>query len=210
MPEAVRCVEYPPKHCTRYRPTKIGVIRALSPFPSRAYNLLMAKVQQTHEEKIKHNRLVVQSYRSRADAKRTLSDKIADNLTSRFGTVAFLIINAVWFSVWIVLNTNIIPGVEPFDPFTFGLLTMTVSLEAIFLAVVVLISQNRAAKIAELREEIDLQVTSISENEVSKVIEMLRLLLEKNGVRLDDPEIEEMVRPVRSEDIERILEKQLQ
>lgn len=170
----------------------------------------MAKVQQTHEEKIKHNRLVVQSYRSRADAKRTLSDKIADNLTSRFGTVAFLIINAVWFSVWIVLNTNIIPGVEPFDPFTFGLLTMTVSLEAIFLAVVVLISQNRAAKIAELREEIDLQVTSISENEVSKVIEMLRLLLEKNGVRLDDPEIEEMVRPVRSEDIERILEKQLQ
>lgn len=172
--------------------------------------MLMAKVQQTHEEKIKHNRLVVQSYRSRADAKRTLSDKIADNLTSRFGTVAFLIINAVWFSVWIVLNTNIIPGVEPFDPFTFGLLTMTVSLEAIFLAVVVLISQNRAAKIAELREEIDLQVTSISENEVSKVIEMLRLLLEKNGVRLDDPEIEEMVRPVRSEDIERILEKQLQ
>lgn len=86
---------------------------------------------------------------------------------------------------------------------------MIVSLEAIGLAIIVLISQNRAAKIAELREEIDLQVNSISESEVSKVIELMGILLKKNGVKLDDPEIEDMVRPIRSSDIERILEKQL-
>ncbi len=170
----------------------------------------MAKIQQTHEEKLKHHRLVVQSYRAKADAKRTFTDRVADKLTFRFGSVAFLVLNAIWFGIWIILNTNIIPGLEPFDPFPFGLLTMIVSLEAIFLAIIVLISQNRAAKIAELREEIDLQVNSIAETEVSKVIELLKILLKKNGVRLDDPELEDMIRPIRSEDIERMLEKQLQ
>lgn len=164
----------------------------------------------TPEDKIKHRRLVIQSYRAKADAKRSLTDKFADKLTIKFGSVLFLGINATWFFVWVVLNTNIIPGVEPFDPFPFGLLTMIVSLEAIFLAIIVLISQNRAAKIAELREEIDLQVNSIAESEVSKLIELMGILLKKSGVKLDDPELQDMVRPIRSADIERILEKQLE
>lgn len=164
---------------------------------------------QTPEDKARHHRLVVQSYRAKADAKRTLTDKFADSLTLRFGSVLFLALNAIWFTTWIVLNTNIIPGLKPFDPFPFGLLTMIVSLEAIFLAIIVLISQNRAAKIAELREEIDLQVNSIAESEVSKIIELLGILLKKNGVKVDDPEIEDMIRPIRSKDIEKILEKQL-
>lgn len=168
----------------------------------------MAKI--TPEEKIKHHRLVVQSYRAKANAKRTWSDKFADKLTFRFGSVVFLGLNAAWFLTWIVLNTNIIPGVEPFDPFPFGLLTMIVSLEAIFLAIIVLISQNRDAKVAELREEIDLQVNSIAETEVSKVIEMLAILLAKQGVKLDDPDVADMTRPICNQDIERILEKQLQ
>lgn len=168
----------------------------------------MSKI--TPEEKIKHHRLVVQSYRAKADAKRTWSDKFADKLTLRFGSVLFLALNAVWFIVWITINTNLIPGVEPFDPFPFGLLTMIVSLEAIFLAIIVLISQNRDAKVAELREEIDLQVNSIAETEVTKIIEMLALLLKKEGIKIDDPDIEDMTRPIRNQDIERILEKQLQ
>lgn len=170
----------------------------------------MAKHGLTTEEKLKHHRLVIQSLRAKADAKRSLSDKIADRLTRRFGTVLFLSLNAIWFTIWVILNTNLIPGVEPFDPFPFGLLTMIVSLEAIFLAIIVLISQNREAKIAELREEIDLQMTSIAESEVSKVIEMLGLLLKKNGVKLDDPEIEDMVRPIKTEEVEKILEKELE
>lgn len=169
----------------------------------------MSITHEIPESKVKHHRLVVQSYKSKADAKRSLADKFADNLTVKFGSVAFLTLNATWFFVWISLNTGIVPGFTPFDPFPFGLLTMIVSLEAIFLAIIVLISQNRAAKIAELREEIDLQVNSIAESEITKIIEMQRLLLEKAGVKLDDPEVEEMLRPIRSSDIEKMLEKQL-
>lgn len=166
-------------------------------------------VEDIHEEKIKHHRLVVQSYKAKADAKRTLSDKFADNLTLEFGSVIFLSLNTLWFIVWIVINTGLIPGVEPFDPFPFGLLTMIVSLEAIFLSIIVLISQNRAAKIAELREEIDLQINSIAETEITKTITLLELLLEKNGIKLDDPDVADMTQPLRSADIERALEKQL-
>ncbi|NCO10701.1 DUF1003 domain-containing protein [Candidatus Saccharibacteria bacterium] len=166
-------------------------------------------VEEIHAEKARHHRLVVQSYRAKADAKRTLSDKFADKLTSRFGSVIFLSLNAIWFIVWVVFNTGLVPGIEPFDPFPFGLLTMIVSLEAIFLAIIVLISQNRAAKVAELREEIDLQINSIAETEISKAIVLLELLLDKSGIQIDDPDIADMVRPIRSADIERALEKQL-
>lgn len=162
-----------------------------------------------NEIKAKHHRLVVQSYRAKADAKRTLSDKFADKLTAKFGSVLFLCVNALWFFIWIAINTNLVPGVQPFDHFPFGLLTMIVSLEAIFLAIIVLISQNRAAKIAELREEIDLQINSIAESEVTKVIVLVGLLLKKSGIKIDDPELVDMVRPIRSQDIERILENQL-
>lgn len=169
----------------------------------------MYTTEKRHEIQTKHRRLVVQSFKAKADERRSLSDKFADKLTAKFGTVIFLGLNALWFAIWIVVNTGLIPGVEPFDPFPFGLLTMIVSLEAIFLAIIVLISQNRAAKIAELREEVDLQINSIAETEVSKTIMMLGLLLEKNGIKIDDPEIAEMVRPIRSSDIQRMLEKQL-
>jgi len=169
----------------------------------------MHTTEEIQDIKTKHRRLVIQSFRAKADAKRTLSDKFADKLTSKFGTVLFLGLNALWFFVWIVINTGLVPGVEPFDPFPFGLLTMIVSLEAIFLAIIVLISQNRAAKVAELREEVDLQINSIAETEISKTIMMLGLLLDKNGITIEDPEIADMVRPIRSADIQRMLEKQL-
>ena len=169
----------------------------------------MHTTEQTTEISEKHHRLVIHSFKQKADAKRTLADKFADRLTARFGTVAFLTLNAMWFFVWIVINNNLVPGIPAFDPFPFGLLTMIVSLEAIFLAIIVLISQNRQAKIAEMREEIDLQINSIAESEVTKLVTMMRLLLEKNGIKVDDPDIADMVRPIRSADIERMLEKQL-
>ncbi|MEO6109830.1 MAG: DUF1003 domain-containing protein [Candidatus Saccharimonadales bacterium] len=169
----------------------------------------MHTIQETHEINTKHHKLVIQSYRAKSDAKRTLSDKFADKLTAKFGTVFFLALNALWFFVWIPINMNLIPGIKPFDPFPFGLLTMIVSLEAIFLAIIVLISQNRAAKVAELREEIDLQINSIAESEITKILVLMGMLLDKNGIELDDPDIAEMVRPIKSKDIEKILELQL-
>lgn len=155
-------------------------------------------------------RRVIKSLKAQADARRTPAERFADWLTDFFGTVGFLVLNAVWFVIWIILNMGWVPGIQPFDPFPFGLLTMVVSLEAIFLAIIVLISQNRAAKIADLREEIDLQINTMAEEEVTKMIQLQLKLLEKNGVILEeDYDLERMLRPLHSADIAHSLENQL-
>ena len=82
----------------------------------------------------------------------------------------FLLINAVWFVVWIAVNTLPL-GVPQFDPYPFGLLTMIVSLEAIFLSCFVLISQNRQAEKDRVRSNIEYEVNIKAELEVAHLHE---------------------------------------
>lgn len=161
-----------------------------------------------HQEAVQQRRKAIKSFKAKADAKRSPSDKFADLLTAKFGTVVFLALNIVWFVVWIVINTGM-TSIEPFDPFPFGLLTMIVSLEAIMLAIIVLISQNREARVSELREEIELQMSTISEGEVTKLIGLMAILLEKQGVKIDDPEVKKMLKPIDSAEMIRQLEAEL-
>ncbi len=132
-----------------------------------------------------------QVFSSAIRRQRTASEKLADAFTHSFGTVGFLSLNAVLFLFWFLANGDMIPGVPVFDPYPFGMLTTMVSLEAIFLSIIVLMSQSRAAKVADLREEIDLQVNIEVEQEVTQILRMLSgierklSVKEKNGVALD-------------------------
>jgi uncharacterized membrane protein len=152
---------------------------------------------------------MLRSFEAKALANRRFSDKVADALTRGFGGMIFLIINVYWFAIWIVLNINLIPGIEPFDPFPFGLLTMIVSLEAIVLSIIVLISQNRAAHIDTLRSELQLQVNLIAEEEITKSLEILADIRKKVGIKKDDPELERMLERINTSYIERSLQKQI-
>lgn len=164
----------------------------------------------SHQETVQRRRKAIKSFKAKADAKRTPTEKFADMLTAKFGTVTFLVLNIIWFAVWISINTGHFFGVTQFDPFPFGLLTMIVSLEAIVLAIIVLISQNREARVSELREEIELQLNTISEGEVTKLISLMAILLEKQGVKIDDdPELKKMLKPVDSAELVRQLEVEL-
>ncbi|MDP2642961.1 MAG: DUF1003 domain-containing protein [Candidatus Peregrinibacteria bacterium] len=146
----------------------------------------MISTRELHQKLASVQRDKIDSFKAKMDARRSLSDKIADALTDSFGTVLFLSINALWFGVWIVINTGLIPGIAVFDPFPFGLLTMIVSLEAIFLAVIVLISQNRSARIDDLREEIDLQINVRTEAEVTKILIILDRIHDHLGLPSED------------------------
>src|SRR3989338_5791916 len=155
-------------------------------------------------------RRIFRSIKAKADAKRTATERIADWMTSRFGSITFLSLNILMFILWVLINTNQIQGIPPFDPFPFSLLTTIVSLEAIILAIFVLISQNRTAKVDDLREETHLQLNLISEREITKLIKMTALLLEKHGIDLsEDPELKKMIRPVSEEEIQKKLEKEI-
>jgi uncharacterized membrane protein len=167
-------------------------------------------VPKNLQERLHYSRRIIRSLKAKADARRSRAEKIADWLTENFGSMPFLVINFLWFSIWIVINVGLIPGIKPFDPFPFGLLTTIVSLEAIGLAIIVLISQNRAAKIADLREEVDLQVDIITEEEITKLIQMVKLLLEKQGIDLsDDEDLPAMLKPTNVRKIETALEQQV-
>jgi CRP/FNR family cyclic AMP-dependent transcriptional regulator len=103
----------------------------------------------------------------------SLGERLSDLLTAVAGDIRFVYFSFIWFFLWIVLNTNIIPGVTPFDPFPFGLLTMVVSLEAIFLSLFVLISQNRQASREKVRNDIEYDVNLKAEIEVREIMQQI-------------------------------------
>src|SRR5438093_5887104 len=112
-----------------------------APLPLEGYNnpLLVDVVEENVHKIIK--------IRQESESNKVLQDHIADWLTRFSGTMTFAYIHAVWFIAWVLINVGWTP-LPKFDPFPFGLLTLIVSLEAIFLSTFVLISQNRQAVIA--------------------------------------------------------------
>lgn len=148
--------------------------------------------------------------KAKADAERTFTERVADLITALSGSFTFLALNAAFFALWILINTGILPIVKQFDPFPFSLLTTIVSLEAIILAIIVLVSQNRAGKIDDLREEVHLQINLIAEKEITKLIQLQVKLLEKNGVDISqDTELQHMLKPVMAEQLETKLKKEI-
>ena len=149
----------------------------------------LGHLSKTVHEKLLHERRErIKSFKAKMDAERTFPDKIADFMTASFGTVMFFSFNALCFGIWTLINTGYIPFIPVFDPFPYGLLTMIVSLEAIFLSVIVLISQNRAAHVAELREEIDLQINVKAEQEITKLLIILDRVHDHLGLPPEDDE----------------------
>ena len=141
--------------------------------------------------------------RLRLDAarERGLQDRIADVITSFSGRMSFVYVHIIWFSAWILLNTGRF-GVPPFDPFPYGLLTMVVSLEAIFLATFVLISQNRLSREAEHRADLDMHIGLLTEHELTRVLQMLDAIQDKLGIEGDeDNELADLEMETRPEDV---------
>ena len=90
-------------------------------------------------------------------------NRIADGATAFSGSLLFVYLHAAWFVVWLLVNLGAFGSALIFDPFPFGLLTLIVSLEAIFLSTFVLISQNRQAARADIRSELDYETNVRSE-----------------------------------------------
>lgn len=135
--------------------------------------------------------------------------QISDDLTSLCGSSFFLVFHIVFFTAWIVVNTGLVPQIPPFDRFPFGLLTMVVSLEAIFLAIFILVSQNRSSYIGTIRDEVHLRVNLIAEEEITKVLEVLAEMRKKMGIKEEDPQLKEMVERIDTNYIERSVLEQM-
>jgi len=130
---------------------------------------------------IERNIRTIIQLRLKAARERSSQDRAGDAITSFSGSMAFVYLHVAWFSIWVLLNTGRF-GVHPFDPFPYGLLTMVVSLEAIFLSTFVLITQNRLGDEVEHRADLDLHIGLLAEHELTRVLQMLDAIQEKLGV----------------------------
>lgn len=106
--------------------------------------------------------------------RRSWTERLSDRITMVASSGTSMVLHVIWFAGWILINNNLMPGIKAFDPFPFELLTMTVSLEAIFLALFVLASQNRLGKQADLRANLDLQIDLLVEREMTAVLQLLK------------------------------------
>jgi len=153
--------------------------------PDAALDLLATMGQRIRstDEILRHR--VARNINEEMEMKSTLFGKVSDLISEFSGSLPFLIINTVWFVTWIVWN--LIPGIHHFDPYPFGFLTMTVSLEAIFLSIFVLISQNRQAAKDRLRADAEYEVNLKAELEVSHLHEKVDFLTEEVLARMQRP-----------------------
>jgi CRP/FNR family transcriptional regulator, cyclic AMP receptor protein len=134
----------------------LSILAAMSSMTRKADELLRTRVSRNVNEEMEEHTTALQ--------------RVADWIAWFSGSMPFLIINAVWFVVWILINT-VHFGIRQFDPYPFGLLTMMVSLEAIFLSCFVLVSQNRQAEKDRVRADVEYEVNVKAELEVAHLHE---------------------------------------
>jgi uncharacterized membrane protein len=139
--------------------------------------------------------------RRQFERRRSRQDRIVDAITAFTGSIWFIYLHLLFFGGWILINLGVLPGLKPFDPFPFVMLAMIASVEAIFLSTFVLITQNRMAQVAERRAELDLQISLLSEHEVTRLLSMVDAIGEHLGVHFEQEGLEELKRDVAPEKV---------
>ena len=139
---------------------------------------------------------------------RSWADRIAEFVARFCGSMTFVWIHVALFAGWITWNA--LPGTTHFDPYPFTFLTLCVSLEAIFLSSFILISQNYEMRISERRNQLDLQINLLSEQENTKILQLLDLFARKVGATDgEDPEVRVLEQATRPETLARQIEDAL-
>lgn len=142
--------------------------------------------------------------RSEENARASIQQKVADTITSFAGSMQFVYLHLLVFGLWIAANVRWLPGISPWDE-SFVVLAMIASVEAIFLSTFVLISQNRMAAEADKRAELDLQISLLTEHEITKVVALLNEMATKLNIAPEENgELQEAASDIAPE---RVLDK---
>lgn len=152
--------------------------------PEAALHMLAALTGLTRKADELLRTRVSRNVNDEVEVHSTALEKIADGIAWFSGSMPFLMINGGWFIIWIIINTLPV-GIPSFDPYPFGLLTMIVSLEAIFLSCFVLISQNRQAEKDRVRSDIEYEVNIKAELEIAHLHEKTDRLYENMMSRFE-------------------------
>jgi uncharacterized membrane protein len=169
--------------------------RRLQPAPGAGDALGAGSVEEVTRQNVER----VLALEAAEHEKATTADRIAKTITGFCGSITFVLINALTIGTWIGLNVAL-PEARRFDPFPFSLLTLAMSIEAIFLATFILINQNRAARVSEKRSHLGLQLNLLTEQENTKMLAMLEQIGFAVGAEIDkDPDVRALAQDTQPE-----------
>ena len=126
---------------------------------------------------------------------RSFGDRLSDIVSGLAGSIGFIIAHIGILAAWILINLGMIPGLPVFDRFPFGLLSLVVGIEAIFLSTFVLMSQNRQNHQADHWAHLDLQIGLLAEQETAKILHLVTSICRELGLekQIQDGELGEMI-----------------
>ena len=158
-------------------------------------------------EVVHRNIRALTEVRRAEDQRRSLSDRLADAVTGFAGTMWCVYVHVAIFGAWAAINAGWVPGVKRFDP-TFVILATVASVEALFLTIFILTSQNRMQRMADRRADLDLQISLLTEHELTRVAQLLDGVARRLGAPLPpEEEMRQVKQDIRPEAVVRELEK---
>ena len=140
---------------------------------------------------------------------RNAGERLSDSIVGAVGTLAFAAGHLVVIGAWILANTGGLPGVTPFDPFPFGILALLVATEGVFLALFILISQNRMNRQGHQRSHLNLQITALAEREATKMLQLLEAIHRHLGLGGADDEARALADDTEIDDLAAKLGREL-
>ena len=149
------------------------------------------------EHATENNILKIMQIEKSQRAERSFGERLSEWIALFCGSMIFVYVHIAWFGGWVIYNSVL--RIAPFDPFPYTFLTLVVSLEAIFLSTFILISQNHDTLLAERRNQFDLQINLLAEQENTKMLELLGRIAEKVGVDFEDEALRELLKPIEPE-----------
>jgi uncharacterized membrane protein len=142
-----------------------------------------------------------------AENHRTFGERVADHFAAVVGSWTFIILQSVLLALWVVLN--VVAWVEHWDPYPFILLNLALSFQAAYASPIIMMSQNRQARLAERRNHLDLQINLLGEQETTEILHLLRKLCEKEGIDVgtEEPTVAALEQQTKPERVIRQIEK---
>jgi uncharacterized membrane protein len=139
---------------------------------------------------------------------RSWQDRMADGITAFAGSLPFVGLHLLIVTGWILVNSRVFPHLPPFDPFPFSVLATSATVEAIFLATFVLITQNRMTRLADRRANLDLQINLLAEHEVTRLIGLVDAIAHRLGILDEDkPDVEHLKEELAPEQVMEKIER---
>ena len=142
------------------------------------------KTRRSEEDLAQQNVAMMGRMEDASREERTLGERVADRFAAVVGSWAFIIVQTVLMALWVGLN--VVAWVRHWDPYPFILLNLALSFQAAYAGPIIMMSQNRQSRMTERRNQLDLQINLLAEQETTEILRLLRKICEKQGIGLED------------------------